>query len=222
MDVSNKKILITHSSRFMGPALVEALSQAGAHVVPCDEEVNSPDSLARMYDAVGDVDVVVANLAHPRPDIASHELQESDVRPLFEALVYPLMTIGRQYLPGMYGRRSGKIVVVGSAAPLRAFPKSAAYAAARAAQHAWVRATAVEAAPMGVQVNATAQIFVENPEYFPAAYQETAEFRQRITEVPAGRLGSGEEGANLVRYLASDACNFLSGAIIPLTGAWAS
>jgi 2-keto-3-deoxy-L-fuconate dehydrogenase len=93
----------------------------------------------------------------------------------------------------MLARRAGKIIVVGSAAGLRGQPHRQTYSAARGAQQAYVRSVGVEVAPFNVQVNATEQSFVENPSYLPPDYIATAEFMERMRDVPAGRLATGGE-----------------------------
>jgi NAD(P)-dependent dehydrogenase (short-subunit alcohol dehydrogenase family) len=90
---------------------------------------------------------------------------------------------------------------------------------ARAAQHGYMRHVAMEVAPH-VNVNATAQSYVENPTYFPKAYQETEAFRQRLAECPAGRLATGRECAQTVLFLASPESDFFYGQTIPFAGGW--
>ena len=220
MNLTHKRVLITQADRFMGPALVEGFVDAGADVIANQQSLDSEDAVNAIVSHSGNIDVLIANLAYPRPDKLVHELTDSTVIPLFEALVYPLVRLGSAVLPQMVERRAGKILVMGSAAPMRAFPRSASYAAARAAQLAWMRCAAHEVAPHNVQVNAIAQNFVENPEYFSAQYQASEEFKRRLVQVPAGRLGTAYEDVNLAKFLCSDACNFLTGAAVPFTGGW--
>ena len=73
----------------------------------------------------------------------------------------------RAVLPQRSSARAGKIVVVGSASAMRGTATRTCYGAARGAQHAYVKNVGIEVAPHNVQVNATGQIFVENPTYFP-------------------------------------------------------
>src|SRR4029077_12846705 len=95
-------------------------------------------------------------------------------------LFYPLHRLTRAVLPQMLERKRGKIVVVGSADSLRGRSGAVArYGASRAAQRGYMRHVAMEVAPH-VNVNATAQSYVENPTYFPKAYQETEAIRQRL------------------------------------------
>jgi 2-keto-3-deoxy-L-fuconate dehydrogenase len=120
----------------------------------------------------------------------------------------------------MIERKRGKIVLVGSAAGVKGRKGGVAlYGAARGAQHAYMRNLALEVAPH-IQVNATAQTYVDNLTYWPLAYRETEDFRQRLSEVPASRLGTGRELAQAVLFLAGPESDFFHGHILPFTGGW--
>ncbi|MFM7141526.1 MAG: SDR family oxidoreductase, partial [Alphaproteobacteria bacterium] len=83
-------------------------------------------------------------------------------------------------------------------------------------------AVGVEAAAHGVQVNAIAQNFVDNPTYFPPEVQADPRFRERLRrEVPLGRLVSAEEDALFAAYLCSDAAACFVGQVFPVSGGWA-
>ncbi|MBN8904556.1 MAG: hypothetical protein J0H57_26360, partial [Rhodospirillales bacterium] len=69
-------------------------------------------------------------------------------------------------------------------------------------------------------INATAQTFVENPTYFPPHYQQTEEFKERMKNVPAGRLASAQEAARFLLTLAGRESDFIVGQIFPFTGGW--
>ena len=206
----------------MGPHLVEAFNREGADVISDHRDLTHNKAADNLAKEVGDIDVLVVNLSAERPNVTATEITDNQITTLFEEMVYPLFRIGRSVLPQMIARGSGKIIVIGSASALRGFSKSSAYAAARGAQLSWVKATGVEMAAHNVQVNAIAQIFVENPEYFGVEYQQTDEFKERIAQVPAGRLGTGSEAASVALFLASENCNFIIGQAIPCAGGWAT
>ncbi|HET7239211.1 MAG TPA: SDR family oxidoreductase [Terrimicrobiaceae bacterium] len=117
-------------------------------------------------------------------------------------------------------RRKGKIVVVGSATGLRGQPRRAAYSAARAAQHGYLRSVGAEFAAFGVNVIATGQTFVENPTYFRPSYQATEDFKQRMQGVPAGRLSTGREAAMFLLALAGPKSDWIFGQVFPYAGGW--
>lgn len=220
--LAGKRVVITQAGSFMGPTLVEAFLREGADVIPDHRDLTHDKAANNLVGEVEDIDILIINLATERFRAKATEINDQQFQFPFEEMVYPLFRLGRSVLPQMIERRSGKIIVMGSAAPLRPFANASSYATARGAQLAWVKAVGAEVAPHNVQVNAIAQIFVENQEYFPSEYQQTEEFRRRIAEVPAGRLGTGAEHAALALFLASDQCNFISGQVVPLAGGWAT
>jgi NAD(P)-dependent dehydrogenase (short-subunit alcohol dehydrogenase family) len=71
-----------------------------------------------------------------------------------------------------------------------------------------------------VNVNATARTYVDNWTYWPTAYRETEEFRERMAENPAARLATGRECAQTVLFLAGPESDFFYGQIIPFAGGW--
>ena len=95
------------------------------------------------------------------------EATDDEWRHVFSHLVDPLPRLVRAVLPQMIERRAGKILLMGSAAALRGQKRASSYSAARGAQLAWVQAAGVEVARDGIQLNAIAQNFVDNPTYFP-------------------------------------------------------
>ena len=152
--LGGKRVVITQANSFMGPHLVEAFTKEGADVIPDQRDLTHDKAADNLVCEVKDIDVLVINLATDRFRANALELTDLQFHQPFEEMVYPLFRLGRSVLPQMIARRSGKIIVMGSAAPLRAFPNASAYASARGAQLAWVKAVGVEVAPHNVQVNA--------------------------------------------------------------------
>jgi 2-keto-3-deoxy-L-fuconate dehydrogenase len=115
----------------------------------------------------------------------------------------------------------GKIINMSSAAAFPGLPNYAAYTAARAGVNGLTRAVGREVAKDGIQVNAIAQNYVENPTYFPPALTaDPVKLQRMIKNVPAGRLARSEESARLAVYLASEDADFFVGQVIPFAGGW--
>jgi 2-keto-3-deoxy-L-fuconate dehydrogenase len=217
-----KRILITQASAFMGPPFAAAFRGEGAEVIEDDRDLTHPTSAADLIADASPIDALVVNLAAPVPRTLAVETSDAVWAQMFDLMVHPLCRLTRAALPQMLERRSGKILVLSSGSVFRGVPRWSAYTAARGAQVAFVRAVGVEVASKNVQVNAIAQSFVESPVYFPPGWLDTEEARQRMPQVPAGRLSTAAEEAQLAIFLVSEESNFFVGQIVPYTGGWVS
>jgi 2-keto-3-deoxy-L-fuconate dehydrogenase len=205
----------------MGPVLCDVMAEHGATVIASTELLRDPDEPAAVVAAAGHIDALVAGLAIPAPSTAAVEVTEAEWHDVFAAIVDPLPRLFRAVLPAMIARRSGKILVMGSASALRGMKRASTYSAARGAQLSYAQAVGVEVAPHNVQVNAIAQNFVDNPTYFPADVQANPRFQERLKrEVPLGRLVSAREDAEFVAYLCSDVANCFVAQVFPVCGGW--
>ncbi|RPI16162.1 MAG: SDR family oxidoreductase [Lysobacterales bacterium] len=222
IDLQGKRVLLTQAREFMGPALAQAFERSGATVIADAGLLDEPGRPAVLVAEAGRIDVLVAHLSLPAPRSTAAEASDEEWRYVFAHLVDPLPRLVRAVLPQMIERRSGKILLMGSAAALRGQKRASTYSAARGAQLAYVRSVGVEAAPFGVQVNAIAQNFVDNPTYFPPELQALPAFQERLKrDVPLGRLVSAEEDAAFAAYLCSDAADCFVGQVFPVAGGWA-
>lgn len=218
-----KRVLITQANEFMGPALCETFAGQGATVVADTASLSAANAAREVVRAAGSIDVLVANLAHAAPTTPASEVTDAEWREVFAALVDPLPRLLREVAPQMLARRSGKILVIGSASALRGMKRASSYSAARGAQLAYVQAVGVELAPHGIQVNAIAQNFVDNPMYFPPEVQANPRFQERLArEVPLGRLVAAREDALFAAYLCSAAADCFVGQVFPISGGWAA
>lgn len=221
IDLSGKRVLLTQSGEFMGPVLAEVLSGLGATVIGDPRALADPSLPPLVVAAAGHVDVLIVHLALPAPRTAAVDATDDEWRDVFAHLVDPVPRLVRAVLPQMIARRSGKILLMGSAAALRGQKRSSTYSAARGAQLAYVQTVGIEVASQGVQVNAIAQNFVDNPTYFPAELQANPAFQERLKrDVPLGRLVSAREDALFAAYLCSDAADCFVGQVFPVCGGW--
>lgn len=221
IDLKGKRVLVTQSTDFMGPALCQVLAECGAEVIANGEALRDPDVPARVVNAAGRIDVLIANVGISAPSTAAVDVNDDEWRNAFTHMVDPLPRLTRAVLPQMLERQSGKILLIGSASALRGIKRASTYSAARGAQLAYIQAVGVEVAPHNVQVNAIAQNFVDNPTYFPPEVQANPKFQERLKrEVPLGRLVTAREDALFAAYLCSDAANCFVGQIFPICGGW--
>ena len=221
ISLDNKRVVITQADTFMGPALCRLFSDLGAEVIGDSRSLTAPDAAEALIRAAGRVDILVANLAIAAPFTHAYAVTDDEWREVFAHMVDPLPRLVRSVLPQMQERRSGKILLMGSAAALRGIKRASTYSAARGAQLAYIQAVGIEMAPYNIQINAIAQNFVDNPVYFPPEIQANPAFQDRLKrEVPLGRLVSAEEDAMLAAYLCSDAADCFVGQVFPMCGGW--
>ncbi len=222
--LNNKKALVTQAEDFMGPATIDHFTQEGAEVFASDGILTDPLTPDALLDEAGPIDILVVNLATDNLyGKMADELTDTDFETAFEVMVYPLHRLVRAVTPQMKERQAGKIIVYGSAVPLRPMARLAAYSAARGAQISYVKSVGTELARDNIQMNLIAQNWVMNPAYYPPELQAHPKFQANLKrEVPLGRLARPEEDTALAVFLASNESDFFVGQAIPFSGGWAS
>jgi 2-keto-3-deoxy-L-fuconate dehydrogenase len=221
-NLKGKRILVTQSKDFMGPALCEELTAYGAEVIADQRIPSGPHDPDEIIEAAGPIDVLVLNLALPAPSTRVTDIDDQEWREIFQVLVDPLPRFMKAVVPAMKARGGGKVIVIGSSSALRGSKRLATYSAARGAQLAFVQSVGVELAPDNIKVNAIAQNFVENPTYYSEEVQANPRFQERLKrEVPLGRLVSAKEDCGFVAYLCSDLADCFVGQVFPVSGGWA-
>jgi NAD(P)-dependent dehydrogenase (short-subunit alcohol dehydrogenase family) len=116
-------------------------------------------------------------------------------------------------------KRAGSIVHVTSQMGHVGAPLRTAYCTAKHAVEGLTKAMAVELAPHGIRVNAVAPTFVETPMTKPFLAERRAR-EAIIAEIPLGRLGSPEEVAAAVVFVASPAAALMTGTSLRVDGGW--
>ena len=125
------------------------------------------------------------------------------------------MLLGAAVLPAMRAQRYGRIVHIDSEVAHQPPPGRSAYATAKSAQIGLARSWARELAPSGITVNTVAPGFVpvERHADVPAETREAY-----LASVPAGRMGTPEDIAHAVSFLASAGAGFITGQRIIVDG----
>ena len=119
----------------------------------------------------------------------------------------------RRAIPFMAAQGEGAIVNTSSSAAYHAEPRISSYAVAKAGISQLTRAIAVDHAEQGIRCNAVCPGVIDTPLIVGAPLD--AHF---MTSIPIGRLGTAEEIANVVLFLASDMASYVTGAIIVADG----
>ena len=127
------------------------------------------------------------------------------------------MYISQAVVPQMLARKSGKIIAVTSAAPVKGLGNNSAYSAARGAQNAFIKSIGLELARSNIQANAIAQNYINNQTYYPNEILDNQKFSDHVRRhVPTRKIGAAE----LAAYLAGENCRHMVGQVIPLAGGW--
>jgi NAD(P)-dependent dehydrogenase (short-subunit alcohol dehydrogenase family) len=249
MKLTGKIALITNVSQFMGPAITEEFCREGASVALHDRDqaavkpyaaiaerlgrdvlslagdLSRSSEAERAVDAVvarfGRLDILVNNNAHPPSGSPVEDITDAAWREMMARLLDEPFFCLRAALRVMKPAGRGKIINMSSAAAFPGLPHYAAYTAARAGVNGLTKAVGREVAGAGIQVNAIAQNYVENPTYFPPALTgDPVRLARMVKNIPAGRLARSEESARLAVYLASEDADFFVGQVIPFAGGW--
>ena len=121
----------------------------------------------------------------------------------------------RAVLPRMISEKTGCIINISSMWGLRGASCEVAYACSKAAVIALTRSLALEVAPSGIRVNCVAPGCIET-DMVRVLGPETRE--QLVEETPSGRLGTPEDIAHAVAFLASEKASFLTGQVLSADG----
>src|SRR3954468_20610059 len=211
------RALVTGAARGIGAAIVERLRADGLDVITLDREPGADLRLDLAADDVPeqDVDVCVSNAAITDTIAPAHRMADEQWQRDIEVNLTGAWKVLRACLPSMRGRGYGRIVVISSGAATAGLPGQAAYAASKAGLLGLVKTVAAENARKGVTANAVlpGMVATENVKAMPAAVLERVE-----AALPAGRMGSPDEVAALVSYLASEPAAYVTGQAIGIDG----
>lgn len=205
-----------------GPALeslVAELNAVGGHVTGLAADLTEPaacDQLAAQAIAVcGGLDVLVSNAGITRSaPLATLEPADWDL--VFNVDVRATWLLARA-AHGALAASRGAIVAVGSASGLFPFPGLGAYSPAKAALLMLCRQLAQEWAAEGIRVNTVSPGLIRTPLSEPI-YRDAAVLRSRIDAVPLGRIGTPEDVARAVAYLAGPGAGYTTGIDLRVDG----
>ncbi|HEX4305527.1 MAG TPA: 3-oxoacyl-ACP reductase FabG [Solirubrobacterales bacterium] len=230
--------LVTGSSRGIGAATALALAGDGWHVrvnYRADEagakdvvaqiegaggtatlwqgDVAAADDMARLVEPGDDGPVLVlVNNAGVRMDGLSPQLDDEQWQTVIDTNLTSTFRATRAVLPKMMRARFGRVVNVASVAGIRASPGQANYSASKAGVIGFTKTVAAEVARRGVTVNAVAPGLIET------AFTEEVLDGDMAKAIPARRVGTPEEVAACIRFLASPEASYVTGTTLTVDG----
>lgn len=173
-------------------------------------------AFAAAVEAFGQVHAVV-NCAGVQGPLGrrSHEVSLVEFDATYAVNLRGALAVSQVALPHMLEHRYGRIVHVASIAGKEGNPQAAAYSASKAAVITLTKSIGKDVARTGVLVNCIAPAVIETPMLGDMSDEHVAYMIERI---PLGRMGTAEEAAGLIAYLASEGMGFSTGACFDLSG----
>ena len=242
-DLTGNTALITGASGGIGAAIARALHQQGATVVLHGTRA---ERLAALADELGtNAHVVTANLSSREEaaglaeqaaeaagapisilvnnagitrDNLMMRMKDEEWDDVLDVNMTASMMITRACLRAMMKARFGRIISISSIVGVTGNPGQANYAASKAGMIGFSKALAAEVASRGITVNVVAPGFIETP--MTDALDENQQ-QALLGRVPVGRLGSAEEVAAAVTFLASGESSYITGSTIHVNGGMA-
>ena len=210
-----------HRSRETAESLVRELEAAGANAIPVGADVSNAREVGGIVRRP-DASVVYFSdvLLHSRT--ASQKLL-TDLPPEEWRALMGVHLDGAYYgcrhvIPGMVRRKRGKILFVSSMWGVTGASCEAAYSAAKAGLIGLTKALAKELGPSSIQVNCVAPGVIDTA---MCAGLDEAVRRSLAEETPLGRLGTPEDVAAALCFLASDEAGFITGQVLGVDGGFA-
>lgn len=242
---AGKVAIVTGGSMGIGRATALQLAREGAQVVACARRMPRLDSLAEEVAEFGGkfkgVELDIGNieafarliedtakeygrldvLVNNAPTVIGGMILDQNIddwRANFGVCVESVFIGVQAALKIMQPQGSGSIINISSVSSLRAGMAAGAYSAAKAAVNQFSMCAAMEAAPYGVRVNVVAPGAVETPGLDASVMKNEAMKKLMAGSIPIQRLGTPEDLANSICFLASDESTFITGVVLPVDG----
>ncbi|MGI4984161.1 MAG: 3-oxoacyl-ACP reductase FabG [Janthinobacterium lividum] len=234
--------LVTGASRGIGRAVALGLARAGVEVIGTATSQKGADGFAaalaeeglkgrgavldvndapaadalidEIVKASGRIDILVNNAGITRDQLALR-LKDDDWDAVIDTNLKSVFRLSRAVIRPMMKARSGRIISITSIVGSTGNPGQANYAAAKAGVAGLTRALAREVGSRGITVNCVAPGFIDTD-----MTRELGEAQQAAlkTQIPLGRLGSGEDIAHAVAFLASPQAAYITGTTLHVNG----
>lgn len=242
MDIKNKNVFVTGSTRGIGLAiahrfaslganivlngrseiskeLIDSFNDYGVKVVAISGDVSQFDDAKRMVDEaiaeLGSVDILVNN-AGITNDKLMLKMTEADFESVLKVNLTGAFNMTQSVLKPMTRARQGVIINLSSVVGLRGNVGQANYAASKAGLIGFTKSVAREVASRDIRVNAIAPGFIESDmtDAIPEKMQEAI-----LAGIPMKRIGKAEEVATVASFLAEQ--EYLTGQVIAIDGGMA-
>lgn len=234
--------LVTGASRGIGAAIADTLARRGCRVIgtatsdagaeaittrladidPASggrlldvNDAESVDSLIKAITVEAGAPVILVNNAGVTRDQLLLRLGEADWDEVLNTNLRSVFRLSKACLRGMMKARFGRIINIASVVGATGNPGQSNYAAAKAGMVGFSKSLAREVASRNITVNVVAPGFIDTDMTRELNEQQREVLMQ---DIPMGRLGSGEDIAEAVAFLASGAAGYISGQTLHVNG----
>lgn len=241
-DLTGKKALVTGASGGIGGAIAERLAQQGAEVVitgrkpdplyalaekigakahvivsALDDSEKAAALIAQADEAMGGVDILVNNAGFTR-DTLSMRMTDGDWDAVIQVNLTACFQLCRAAMRGMMKRRWGRMINISSVVGVTGNPGQANYVASKAGMIGMTKSIAAELASRNITANCIAPGFIATPMTDALTDDQKAAINAKI---PAGRMGTPDDIAHAVVYLASEEAAYMTGQTLHVNGGMA-
>jgi len=198
--------------------VVDAVAAAGGRAEALQADVTDAAAVAqaveRVVESRGRIDLLVNNAGIVRDNLLAM-LEDADIRAVLDTNVLGVFHVTRAVVPHMISKRAGKIVNLGSVAGDKGGRGQSNYAASKGAIQAFTRAMAVELASRKITVNCVAPGVIDTE--MSQAVRDLA--GEQVTQrILLKRVGSADDVAHAVWFLASRFADYITGEVLHVDG----
>ena len=226
-----KTVLVTGGNRGIGYEIAKEFKAAGHNVCVTYRSGDAPEeffavkadvrdssSITEAFKTIeeqfGPVEVLIANAGITR-DTLLLRMKEEDFTDVIDTNLTGSFRVVQRAIKGMLKLKRGRIILVSSVVGLYGSPGQVNYSSSKAALVGMARSITRELGGRNITANVVAPGFV-NTAMTEVLPEETKQ--NYLDTIPAKRFAEPEEVARVIRWLASDEANYISGAVIPVDG----